>query len=127
MSIAKQGDFETALALLKPIQNAPAWGAHYGAVLALAGREQEARAYLDNIEKVPRNILALIFVYAALGDTDEVFHWMNVAKEVRLPWYPWFITWFPNMDSMRNDQRMYNLAAELELTEALARARALGR
>ena len=37
VSIAKQGDFETALALLKPIQNAPAWGAHYGAVLALAG------------------------------------------------------------------------------------------
>ena len=52
---------------------------------------------------------------------------MNDAKEVRLPWYPWFITWFPNMDPMRNDPRMDKLAAELELTEALARARALGR
>jgi len=127
VSIASQGDFETALALLEPIKNAPAWGARYGAVLALAGREQEARAYLESIEKTPRNVIALIFVYSALGDNDEVFHWMNVAKETRLPWYPWFITWFPDMDPMRNDPRMDALAAELELTEALARARALGR
>jgi TolB-like protein/Tfp pilus assembly protein PilF len=126
-SIARQGDFETALEILEPIKNAPAWGARYGAVLALAGREQEARAYLDSLEKTPRNVLALVFVYAALGDTDEVFYWMNVAREVRLPWYPWFITWFPNMDPMRNDPRMDDLAAELELTDALARARALGR
>ena len=126
-SIARLGDFETALEILEPIKNAPAWGARYGAVLAMAGREQEARAYLDSLEKTPRNVLALVFVYAALGETDEVFHWMNVAREVRLPWYPWFITWFPNMDPMRNDPRMDKLAAELELTEALARARALGR
>ena len=127
LSIALQGDFESALAILEPIKDAPAWGAQYGAVLALAGREQEARAYLEGIEKVPRNVIALLLVYAALGDTDEVFHWIAVAKEVRLPWYPWFITWFPNMDPMRNDPRMDELAAELNLTEALARARALGR
>jgi TolB-like protein len=127
MSIASQGDFESALGILEPIKDSPAWGARYGAVLALAGREQEARAYLDTLEKTPRNVMALVHVYAALGDTDEVFHWMNIAKEIRLPWYPWFITWFPNMDSMRNDPRMDELAAELGLTEALARARALGR
>jgi tetratricopeptide (TPR) repeat protein len=126
-SIAMQGDFESALTILEPVKDALPWGARYGAVLALAGREQEARDYLETIEKVPRNVLALVFVYSALGDNDEVFHWMNVAKETKLPWYPWLITWFPNMDSMRNDPRMDAVAAELELTEALARARALGR
>jgi TolB-like protein len=126
-SIARQGDFETALAILEPIKNALPWGARYGVVLAMAGREQEAREYLDTIEKTPRNVIALVFVYSALGETDDVFHWMSVAKETKLPWYPWFITWFPDMDSMRNDPRMDAAAAELELTEALARARALGR
>jgi TolB-like protein len=127
LSIARQGDFETALAILEPVKNAPTWGARFGAVLALAGHEQDAREYLEGIEKTPRNVLVLIYVYSALGDTDEVFQWMNVAKEIRLPWYPWFITWSPHMDLMRNDPRMDALAAELDLTEALARARALGR
>ena len=126
-SIARQGDFETALAILEPIKDAPAWGARYGGVLAQAGREREAREYLESIEKIPRNVIALVLVYSALGDTDEVFHWLNIAKETKLPWYPWFITWFPDMDPMRNDPRMDELAAELNLTEALARARALGR
>jgi len=126
-SIALQGDFETALAVLEPIRQNPAWGYGYGAALAMAGREEEAREFLDGIEKVPRNVIALISLYSALGNTDEVFHWMSVAKESKLPWYPWFITWFPTGDIVRNDPRMDELAAELNLTEALARARSLGR
>ncbi len=127
LSIARQGDFATALEILEPIKDAPAWGARYAVVLAQAGREQEAREYVEGIEKTPRNVIALITAYVALGDTDEVFHWMTVARDIKLPWYPWFITWFPDMDPMRNDPRMDELAAELGLTEALARARALGR
>lgn len=121
-SIARQGDFETALAILEPVKDALPWGARYGAVLAMAGREQEARDYLDTIEKVPRNVLALVFIYSALGDNDDVFHWMNVARETKLPWYPWFITWFPFMDEVRQDPRMRELAAELGLTDALERS-----
>lgn len=127
LTVASQGDFESAIAILEPIKDNPAWGFGYGVTLALAGREQEAREYLATIERIPRNVIALVGMHAALGDTDEVFHWMAVAKEVKLPWYPWFITWFPHMDTMRNDPRMDELAAELNLTEALARARALGR
>lgn len=127
VSIARQGDFESALAILEPIKDAPAWGTRYAVVLVQAGREQEAREYLEGIEKIPRNVIELLFVYSALGDTDEVFHWMTLAREARLPWYPWFITWSPEMDAMRNDPRMDQLAAELNLSEALARARSLGR
>ena len=126
LSIASQGDFETALAVLYPIRENRAWGDFYALVQVMVGREQEARDFLAGIEKTPRNVIPLIRLYAALGDADEAFHWLAVAKEVKLPWYPWFITWFP-MDATRNDPRMDELAAELNLTETLARARALGR
>jgi TolB-like protein len=126
LSIAFQGDFETALAVLYPIRENRAWGDVYAIVLGLAGREQEAREFLAAIEKTPGNVIALTRLSAALGDADEVFHWLAVAKEVKLPWYPWFITWFP-MGVVRNDPRMDELAADLNLTEALARARSLGR
>jgi TolB-like protein len=127
LTIARQGDFEGAQAILEPIKDDPEWGYDYGVVLALAGREQEARDHLDGIEKIPRNVIALIRLHSALGDTDEVFHWMRVARDTRLPWYPWFVTWFPDMDAMRNDPRMDELAAEVNLDDALARARSLGR
>ena len=126
LSVARRGDFEGALAILDTIKDRPVWGAEYGAVLAMAGREQEAHEFLDGMEKTPRNVLALVMVYAALGEADEVFHWMAVAKDTKMPWYPGFITWFQHMEVIRNDPRMDALAAELDLTEALARARALG-
>lgn len=127
LSVARRGDFEGALAILDTIKDEPAWGAEYGAVLAMAGREQEAREFLDTIEKSPRNVLGLVYIYSALGEADEVFHWMAVAKDMKMPWYPGFITWTQHMEVIRNDPRMDALAAELDLTEALARARALGR
>ena len=127
LSIAMQGDFDGALVVLESIKENPAWGTEYGVVLAMAGREQEAREFLAGIEKIPRNVIAQIILNAALGESEEAFHWMAVAKEIRLPWYPWFITWFPYMGEMRNDPRMDELAAEMNLTEALARARTLGR
>ena len=126
-SLALQGDFEAALTDLETIREHPLWGSEVGVVLAMAGREEEAREYLAGVEKVPRNVFALGRLYSALGDTDEVFHWMAVAKEIKLPWYPWFITGVYPMDSARKDPRMDVLAAELNLTEALARARAPGR
>lgn len=126
-SLALQGDFENALAVLETISKHPIWGSEAAIVMAMAGREEEAREYLRGVEKVPRNVFTLGRLYAALGDTDEFFHWMEIAKETKLPWYPWFITAVYPMVSARNDPRMDVLAAELNLTEALARARALGR
>jgi TolB-like protein len=95
----------------------------YPVTLALAGRTEEARELLANIEHGPRNVVALINIYGALGEVEETLHWMAVAKDVRLPWYPWFITWFPLTDAVREDPRMDDLAAELDLEEALERFR----
>lgn len=127
LSIAQQGDFIGALAVLESIRENPFWGPDYGVVLAMAGREEDAREFLAGIEKIPRNVIALVMLNAALGETDEAFRWMAVAKEVKLPWYPGFIAWFPQVRTLRNDPRMDALAAELNLTDALNRARSLGR
>lgn len=127
LSIAQQGDFIGALAVLESIKENPFWGADYGVVLAMAGREEDAREFLAGIEKIPRNVIALVMLNGALGEADEAFRWMTVAKEVKLPWYPGFIAWFPQVRTLRNDPRMDALAAELNLTDALNRARSLGR
>lgn len=125
LTLAESGDLEAALATSGKVSGHPAWGFTHGVVLAAAGREAEAREQLAAIEKHPRNVISLTLLTAALGDVDDTFHWMGVAKEMKLPWYPWMITWFPFMDSARNDPRMDVLAEELGLSDALARARGL--
>jgi len=122
LTYAARGDFENALHNTGKIAHHPMWGFTHGVVLALAGREQEAHEVLSGIEKEPRNVLALTLLNAALGELDETFYWIGVAKEVQLPWYPWFITWFPYMDEAKQDPRMRALAAELGLEDALDRA-----
>lgn len=94
-------------------------------MLALAGQEDQARQELAAIDRVPHNVLGLYSLHAILGDVDDTFYWMDVAKEIKLPWYPWMVTWFPVADEVRNDPRMDEHAEEIGLTDALARARSL--
>ncbi|NIV18287.1 MAG: tetratricopeptide repeat protein [Woeseiaceae bacterium] len=113
------GEMDLALSLSEQIRNDEMWGFIHGVTLAAAGRTDEARQILAGIEKTPRNVIALIRLYAALGDIDQTFHWLNVARDVRLPWYPWFITWFPQMESVGQDPRLQELALELGLEDYL--------
>ncbi len=57
--------------------------------------------------------------HATLGDVDETFACLEVARDVKLPWYPWFVTWFPQLEQFRDDPRMRDLAAELGLEHIL--------
>lgn len=113
------GEMDLALSLSEQIRNDEMWGFIHGVTLAAAGRTDEAREILAGIEKTPRNVIALIRLYAALGDIDQTFHWLNVARDVRLPWYPWFITWFPQMEFVGQDPRLQELALELGLEDYL--------
>lgn len=113
------GEFERATESAVTIRDHPAWGFVYGVVLARAGREAEAREFLQQIDKTPRNVVALLVLNGALGNNDEVFRWLAVAHDVRLPWYPWFITWFPELASARQDSRMLEFATEIGLQDHL--------
>lgn len=121
-TLMDMGDMAGALEATSSIASSPMFGYRHGVVLAAAGREDEAREILAGIDKTPRNVIALSGLYAALGEADEAFHWFNVAKESKLPWYPWFITWYAEGQDLRDDPRVRELAEELGLSEALDRA-----
>ena len=116
---AQTGDYERALRMTSKISDHPMWGFTHAAVLAESGRTQEARDLLESIDKVPRNVISLILINSALGEVDEAFHWMEVARESKLPWYPWFITLAPFMDKVRADPRMRVYAEELGVEDVL--------
>lgn len=119
---AELGNFELALQTTVKLSEHPYWGYVHTVVLASAGQDEEARQRLGMLDRTPYNSIALISIHSALGDVDEVFNLMEVAKDAKLPWYPGFITWFPFMDDARKDPRMQVLAEELGLEDALARA-----
>ena len=116
---AQMGDFELALRMTSKISTHAVWGFMHAVVLAESGRTQEARDLLELIDKVPRNVISLILVNSALGEVDEAFQWMEVARDSKLPWYPWFITMAPFMDEVRADPRMRVYAEELGIEDVL--------
>jgi TolB-like protein/Flp pilus assembly protein TadD len=128
LTYADMGEFELALEASSRIAEHPMWRFTHGVVLALSGDETSARAVLDSYERKPFNVLPLIRLHATLGDTEEVFHWLGVARDVKLPWYPWFLTWYPQMDAHVLDPRMRELAREIGIEhiydEAVARLQA---
>jgi len=120
-TLAAMGRFDEALEVSEALAGDPMVGFTHGVILAWAGRADEARRVLVGIEQIPQNVMALTLLNAALGDDEAVFRWLDVAKDVRLPWYPWLITWLPEMARYRDDPRLIALARELGLDEVLVR------
>ena len=123
LALARMGDADGAMRESSQIPVRTMYRFVHLVVLAKVGRKAEARDLIARFSHEPRNVVTLINVYGALGDVEETFHWLSVAKQAKLPWYPWFITWFPFMNDVREHPRMDALAEELGLTEALQRAR----
>jgi len=123
LTLGNLGLFDAAISTAAEIPEQSGNHFVYPVLLAASGRSEEARDVLATIEPIPRNVIILASSYGALEDVDDAFYWLGVAKDVKHPWYPWFITNFHFMDAVRNDPRMDELAAELGLSEALERAR----
>jgi TolB-like protein len=123
---SEMGDFESALEASSRISDDPLFGFMHVSTLALSGDEEAARAFLGNVDRTPQNVVALMVIHAALGDADETFVWLEIARDVKLPWYPWFVTWFPQLEGIRDDPRMYALAEEIHLEHILDEVSARG-
>ena len=79
-------------------------------LLAAMGRLDEARRKLDEVEHPKAENHGYAFemagIYAALGDRDSAFQWLERAYDRRIIW---FLKVHPAMDPLRDDPRYTEL------------------
>lgn len=115
MTYAEIGRLDEAVAAHEKLRDVPFWSFALASTLALAGRADEALEMAGSINEEPFNAAPLILIHRSLRNDAEVFRWMTEAKNIHMPWYPWFITWFPQTRYLAADPRMKELADELKL------------
>jgi len=89
------------------------WGFVLASTLATANRDEDAAAVLKFVEEGNNNPFTLALIYGGLGDREETMKWLQAAKEQKIPWFPWQVTWFPQTKFLHDDPRMQQFAAEL--------------
>ncbi|SRR5579884_3487349 len=84
-------------------------------LLAATGARAEAMALLKRMEQPtgePPNAFDIAAVYAALGDKDSAFQWLDQAYQRRIVW---FLKVHPFLDSLRGDPRFGSLLRKAAL------------
>ena len=111
---ADLGQFDKALEAHENLRRNYYWSFAYAATLGAAGRVEEAR---ESISKYVKNgdAFVLVLTYAAMGDVDQAYEWLLRARDEKIPWYPWLLTWYPQTRNLHDDPRVQALAAELGL------------
>ena len=118
---ALKGKFKEALAARSDTASLtgddPAEDEGLAYIHALAGREREAREILArlNLESVADRVSVAV-VYAALGDADEAFRWLERAYAER-EWGVSELKVHPVFDSLRSDPRFTDLLRRLNFPE----------
>ncbi|MFQ5866239.1 MAG: tetratricopeptide repeat protein, partial [bacterium] len=117
-SAARLGMYEEAItAHEKMVAINPFWKYALGRTYAAAGRKDDARRILAELEAQKAtswNALGLAELYTALGDKDEAFRWL--AYEPPHAWLPWSRT-NPALDPLRDDPRFQDLLRRMNLPE----------
>lgn len=99
--------------------NEPVWAVLLGRAYALSGNRAEARKILD--ELLSRSVKTYVppyfitTLYAALGDKDMAFRWLDKAYAER----DLYMTWIkvdPALDSLRADARFRELSSQMGLS-----------
>ena len=90
------------------------WSFALAATLAAAGRTDEALQISRKYGKAG-NSMVLVLIYASMGDYDNAYKWLLVARDDKIPWYPWLLKWYPETRGMHHDPRVLALAEELGL------------
>ncbi len=122
--VADQGRFEEAIAAHERLASVdPNWRWGLPRTLALAGRVDDARRVLNEMltaEPKPTGGWAGWFLaedYAALGDIDEAFQWLEAAYRARHSFMPW-IEDNPAFDPLCSDPRFADLVRRLNVPRA---------
>ncbi|HEY6643326.1 winged helix-turn-helix domain-containing protein [Povalibacter sp.] len=114
------GNHERAIAEYdeRPLQT-PGSNAFRAQALALAGRRDEALAELTRVLKKSRERYVaahdVALIYAALGDTESTFHWLERAMEDRSTLLV-FLAHEPGFDALHGDPRFASLVRRIGIS-----------
>ncbi len=106
---------EAIAATEKAAELNPAWTWGLALVYGRAGRVDEARRMLDDLERDGVDAFGIASVYDTLGDTDGAFRWLETAYERRHRWMPWVAT-SPSLTAVRADPRFGELLERLKIS-----------
>ncbi len=112
---ADMQNFDQAITAHEHLRDSYFWSWALGGTYAKAGQTGAAREIAASIEPEEDNAIPLTLIAAALGDEDDMYRWLEAARDTRLSWYPWLVAWFPATAPYRDQPRMQALAAELGL------------
>ena len=92
----------------------------YGEALAESGDRRGAAEVLATLQERARTEFVSAYdvslIYAALGDRDRAFEWLDKAQAERAAFLP-YVTWDRRADSLRADPRFAKLLQRLGLTQ----------
>ena len=113
---AEKGMYEEAMAAHQKLAEIyPRSRGVLGRTYVLAGRRDEAkRIVVAELEKTSPGRWALAEAYAALGDTDQAFRWLEKVYESRHAFFPW-VRKIPAFRSLHDDPRFDDLMRRAEL------------
>jgi len=88
---------------------------------ATSGNHKEARKLLHQLEEMTKEkyvpaLVELALGYAALGEIETAFHWLNRAYEERAGMLVWLFP-DPAADPLRSDPRFQDLMRRVGLKE----------
>ena len=95
------------------------WKFALGSTYAMAGRQDEARLVLAELEADPMtwDTWFIAQIYAVLGEKDEAFRWLEAAYGPhRHPYVPW-ISYPPAFKLLHDDPRFGDLLRRMNLPE----------
>ncbi len=89
-----------------------------GQAYALSGRRDEAGKFLKELKESSNgwSVLWIAEVYAALGDKDQAFEWLEKAYRDRNFTFE-FLKYEPYWDSLRSDPRFKDLLRRIGLPQ----------
>jgi serine/threonine protein kinase/Tfp pilus assembly protein PilF len=96
-----------------------AFESYLGVAYAIAGKHEEARRVLENLEVIDREkyVPAYNFamIYAGLGEADRAFEWFEKAVQERSGFLP-FLAVEPIADCLRDDPRYRELLGRIRVS-----------
>ena len=113
----RRGEYEKAMEHLGRLKSfAPGSQGYLGQILALSGRRDAALREVERLQTLSKQRYVSAYdiatIYAALGETDETFKWLDRAFEERSQLIGW-LRWDAVFDGIRSDARYAVLASHL--------------